>query len=157
MISTPPALSQRASASLPSARIVSKSPAPSESAPWIDEDADRREGDAPAERTAASAIDGEAVEQGLGGERLVVAGQPVLDRADDGQRADAEEQAGGEERLRDRRVAPLRATPAWRRSPSRCEPVLDAERLADEPAEQHAAQHVEQVRVAPGAARGRCR
>jgi len=64
----------------------------------VDEHGDRRERDAPAERRGQR--DGrEAVQHRLRGERLVVAGQAVLDRADHRQWAHAEEQARVEECL----------------------------------------------------------
>ena len=134
-----------ASASLPSARIESNSPAASEIAALDDEHAERRERDAGPERRGQRDRR-EAVEQGLRGERLVVAGQAVLDRADDGQRPDAEQQARGEERLADvaaRRVRCARdPAPAGGRRAAAMRSSMP-QRLADDPAEQHAAEDVE--------------
>ena len=92
--------------------------------------------DAPAERRGQRDR-GEAVEHRLRREQLVVAGQAVLDRADDGERADAEQQRRGDEPLGDRRVCSFAPrSRSWRRSPSALQPALDPDRLADDAAEQ---------------------
>jgi hypothetical protein len=91
---------------------------------------------------------GEPVEHGLGGEQLVVAGQAVLDGADDGERPDAEEQAGGHEALADPRVR-LARQPPLDAGAQRVQAALDRQGLAGQAAQQHAAQHVERVGVAP--------
>jgi len=72
--------------------------------------------------------------------------------ANHGERPHAEQQAGGEERLADR--GGPRALAAGGEGleavAKALEPVLDAQRLARDPAEQHPAEDEERVRVAPG-------
>src|SRR3954466_14237102 len=101
MMRTPPALVSAASASLPSARMWENRPAASEMPPWttrIVSAANATPGPSDAARPDAGPERrgerdrGEAVEQRLRRERLVVAAEAVLDRPDDGERPDAEEQ-----------------------------------------------------------------
>jgi hypothetical protein len=85
----------------------------------------------------------EAVQRGLEHQALVVAGQAVLDRTQDGEWTDAEQQAGGDERLA--QPAAFHGEAPLQRHAQTIERALDVQRLADQCPEENPRQDIERV------------
>ena len=148
MIRIPPALVSAASAS-----VSSPSTPSSGAGPERDGALDRRAPSTAAMPTpqpsvAANAIAAKPSSSALTPSGRPVAGQPVLDRPDDRQRADAEEQRCGDEALRDARVARAREA-LLDRVAEATQVALDADRLAGDAAQEHRAHHDDRVGVVP--------
>src|SRR5687767_9672659 len=108
-----------------------------------DEHADRRERNSRPER-GRERDRREPVEQRLGGEQLDVASETVVDRAENGERADAEQQRRREERLADRAVAAVPAGEARLEAVAETlQALLDPQQLAGDAAEEHREHHDE--------------
>ena len=109
----------------------------------IHEDEWDREEHAPSKRRGERDR-GEPVEHALDGEEARVAGEAVLDRPEECQRTDAEHDRRGHERLGDgaRRTS---CETALQRVAELSEPRVDPGERAEDPTEQHRAEHEEQV------------
>ena len=114
--------------------------APPAMAPWTTRTVIADERDAPAEGGGEGDA-GDAVEQRLHGQQPDLAGQAVLDRPEDRERADAEDERGGDEGLGDAARLALAREPPLEPAAERLQPVLEAQQLTDGAAEQHRRQH----------------
>ena len=123
--------------------------APPAIAPWTTRTVIADSATPPAERGGKG--DGrDAVEQRLDRQQPDLAGQAVLDRPEDRERADAEDDRGGDEGLGDAAWLALAREPLLEPAAEPFEAVLEAEQLADGGAEQHRGKHGELVaRAAP--------
>ena len=124
------------------------SPAPSSGQPALDHhQREHARADAPAERRRERDR-GEPVERGLEQQLVGAVAEPLVDRAQDGQRADAEDQRADHEAL-DEALACLAAAagpePAYggplEQPTEALQPVLDPQQRPGDAADQHRAQH----------------